>query len=198
MNRRTRSAARIAAATLASMLMLVISTSALRAEVVESLDVVTYTVYPKRGQSLRQALDDVTPIREDGKIFHGHTRWNHRWSFRWWREANGRCRITSNTTTLDLVITLPELGSGSGPMQQRFQRFRAALHAHELGHARIAREAAERVDRAILDLPEMASCTALEAAANRVAKDLLADSGRDQKRFDRETEHGRRDGASPD
>ena len=180
------------------MLVLLAATTNVAGKVEESLDYVDYTAYPQRGQSLRQALNDATPIRQDGKIFHGHTRWTHDWSFRWWREANGRCRITSNTTRLDLVITLPDLGSGSAAMRQRFQDFRSALHEHELGHARIARDTANRIDRAILDLPEMASCTALEASANRIAREALADGEREQRRYDRDTDHGRRDGASPD
>jgi predicted secreted Zn-dependent protease len=182
----------------AAIALVVGAASTARAEVLESFEETAYTAYPKRGQSLRQALDEATSIRQDGKIFHGHTRWNVHWAFRWWQEANGRCRITSNTTRLDLVVTLPQLGSGSGEQRTRFQRFREALRAHELGHARIARQAARDIDRAILDLPEMASCTSLEAAANRVAKALLAESEREQRRYDRVTEHGRRDGASLD
>lgn len=169
-----------------------------RAAVEERLEFVDYTAYPRRGQVLREALDAATPIRPNGKIFHGNTKWHIRWSLRWWREANGRCRITSNTTTLDLDITLPQLGSGSGDLRQRFQRYRTALHAHELGHARIARSAAADIDRAILDLPEMASCNVLEAAANRVAHALLADATRAQNAYDRATDHGRSEGASVD
>ena len=71
-----------------------VGASGLRAEVVESIDDVTYTAYPTRGQTLRQALNAATPIREDGERFHGHTKWNIRWSFKWWREADGSCRIT--------------------------------------------------------------------------------------------------------
>lgn len=182
----------------AAVLLLATAMAPARAEVAESLDYIDYRADPRRGQGLREALDAATPVRPNGKIFHGNTQWHIRWSLRWWREANGRCRITSNTTTLDLDITLPQLGSGSSDLRQRFQRYRTALHAHELGHARIARAAAAEIDRAILDLPEMASCTALEAAANRVAYALLADATRAQNAYDRATEHGRLEGARVD
>ena len=168
------------------------------AEVVETLDEASYTAYPQRGQTLRQALNAATPIREGGEIFHGHTKWNIRWSFRWWREADGRCRITSNETRLDLIITMPELEGGSKAMQRRFADFHEALHVHELGHAEIAREAARAVDDTILDLPEMDNCTALEAAANRRAHAIVAASKHRQAQYDRVTEHGRRNGARPD
>lgn len=182
----------------AAILLLAMAMAPARAEVVESLDYIDYRADPQRGQGLREALDAATPVRPNGKIFHGNTKWHIRWSLRWWREANGRCRITSNTTTLDLDITLPQLGSGSSDMRQRFQRYRTALHAHELGHARIARSAAADIDRAILDLPEMASCNVLEAAANRVAHALLADATRAQNAYDRATDHGRSEGARVD
>ena len=175
-----------------------VGASGLRAEVVESIDDVTYTAYPTRGQTLRQALNAATPIREDGERFHGHTKWNIRWSFKWWREADGSCRITSSETRLDLVITMPELEGGGGAMQRRFADFRDALHEHELGHADIARDAAHAVDDAILDLPEMDDCATLEAVANRRAHAIVDASKRRQKQYDRDTEHGRRDGASPD
>ena len=171
---------------------------AAHAEVVESLDEVTYTAYPGFGQSLRSALDDATPIREDGKIFHGHTTWDIRWSFQWWEEGDGRCRITENETQIDLVITMPELGSGSREIRQRFARFREALYTHEQGHADRARAAAQAIDEAIAALPEMDSCDELERRANATGRRLLAESDRGQKRYDRDTEHGRREGASPD
>lgn len=171
---------------------------AAHADVVESLDEVSYTAYPQRGQTLRQALNAATPIREDGEIFHGHTKWNIRWSFRWWREADGSCRITSNETRLDLVITLPELEGGGHAMQQRFVDFREALHDHELGHADLARKAAQAIDDAILDLPAMTDCPTLEAAANRRAHTLMDAMNRRQKQYDRETQHGRLHGASAD
>lgn len=191
MNRQLQHAAMIALA------LCVLATST-RAEVVESLDEVSYTAYPQRGQSLRQALNAASPIREDGEVFHGHTKWNIRWSFKWWREADGSCRITSNETRLDLVITMPELEGGSRAMQQRFADFHEALYDHELGHADLAREAAQAVDDAILDLPEMDDCPTLEATANRRAHAIVNASKRRQKQYDRDTEHGRRDGASVD
>lgn len=178
--------------------LLLLCSSPLAAEVIESLNYEDYTAYPRRGQTLRQALDDATPIREDGKIFHGHTKWQIRWAFKWWRDGDGRCRITANETTLDLDITMPELEGGSPAMQQRFRRFREALLEHEHGHADIARETAELIDSDILDLPEMDSCAELEAEANRVGHAHMRESKRRQQQFDRDTAHGRNQGASPD
>lgn len=179
-------------------LALLISVQPTRAEVIESMDEERYTAYPQRGQSLRQALNAASPIRENGEVFHGHTKWNIRWAFKWRRKADGRCRITSNETRLDLVITMPELDGGDRAMQQRFSDFHDALYEHELGHADLAREAAEAVDDAILDLPEMGDCPTLEAAANRRARAVVNASKQRQKQYDRDTDHGRRDGASPD
>ncbi len=180
-----------------SMLLLAVAQTA-SAEVIENLDHIDYTATPRRGQTLRQALDAASPIREEGKLYHGYTKWHVRWNFRWWREADGRCRITEVTTHLDLDITLPELEGGTPAMQERFARFREALSEHEDGHAQIARDAAESVDQDILDLPEMASCELLEETANQLGHEHLDAAGRKSKRYDRDTEHGRSQGASPD
>ncbi|MBI2398019.1 MAG: DUF922 domain-containing protein [Xanthomonadales bacterium] len=60
------------------------------AEVIESLDRIDCPATPRRGQTLRQALDAASPIREEGRLLYGYTKWHVRWNFRWWREADGR------------------------------------------------------------------------------------------------------------
>ena len=116
------------------------------AEVIESLDRIDCTATPRRGQTLRQALDAASPIREEGRLLHGYTKWHVRWNFRGWREADGRCRITEVTTRLDLDITLPELEGGTPAMQERFARLREALSEHDDGHAQVARDVAGCID----------------------------------------------------
>ncbi|MBK7145393.1 MAG: DUF922 domain-containing protein [Xanthomonadales bacterium] len=71
-----------------SILLLAVAQAA-GAEVIENLDRIDYTATPRRGQTLRQALDAASPIREEGKLFHGYTKWHVRWNFRWWHEADG-------------------------------------------------------------------------------------------------------------
>src|SRR5690606_30801084 len=99
-----------------------------------------YPVHAQPGETLRQALNAATPITEQGKRFPGHTRWNVRWTFRWWREASGSCTITEVTTRLRTEVHLPELRRATPAQQAVFDRYLRALSRHEEGHVQFGRE----------------------------------------------------------
>ncbi len=165
------------------------------AEVGETLRTHRYPVRLIPGQDLRGMLDAATPIRVDGQRFHGYTRWIVRWNFRWWQEADGRCRITSVDTQLALEITVPVAEDPELQRSRPLQQYLAALNLHELGHVEVGRRAAEAIDRGILALPTMPSCDALAAAANGLAERQLRKSRDEELADDRDTGHGRTQGA---
>ena len=70
-----------------------------------------------------------------------------------------------------------------------WDRYFAALQAHEVNHARIAQLGAERYQAALRSAPD---CQAARAAAAQVNADVSAASAE----YDRLTEHGRLEGAS--
>lgn len=166
-------------------------------EVNENLRFALYPVSLQPSQSLVQALDAASPIRDNGQIFHGYTEWQVDWRFRWWQEANGECRITSVTTTLNIVIQLPQLPPPQQlePERAEFEVYRAALRQHELGHADTGRMAAKAIDQAIAALPHQASCAELETKANETGYRLLAEFNQRDQQYDLATEHGRTQGA---
>ena len=118
------------------------------------------------------------------------------WHFRWWEEGDGRCRITGNRTRLSAEITLPRLTTADPAVRQRFDRYLTALKDHEMEHVRIARDAAQRIDRGILALPTMPSCRQLEQAANDLGQRLLRQATDAEREMDRLTRHGASQGAS--
>lgn len=166
------------------------------AEFEESLSFKTYDSAHQPGLTLLAALNAATPIRQDGMRFHGYTAWQTSWHFRWWEEADGRCRITGNRTRLSAEVTLPRLTTADPAIRQRFERYLAALKNHEMEHVRIARDAAQRIDRGILALPTMPSCRQLEQTANDLAQRLLREAGDAEREMDRRTGHGAKQGAS--
>ena len=90
-----------------------------------------YVVRAQPGETLRDALHAATPISVGGQRFHGYTRWNVRWTFRWWREASGRCAITEVNTRLRTEVQLPDLQAASPSQQAVFDRYLLALSHHE-------------------------------------------------------------------
>lgn len=154
-----------------------------------------YDVSLKAGESVYQALSRSSPIRSEGKVFFGYTTWNVQWNYRWWRAADGRCRITESTVWLSSTIQLPQVLGDLGSLQGRYDRAYAALKLHEQGHADIGRAVAQEIDQFILSLPEKANCAQLEQAVNSGAQDILARSrGRDRD-YDARTGHGKTQGA---
>lgn len=157
-----------------------------------------YAVHLQPGETLRHALSAATPIRENGRRFHGYTRWNVRWSFRWWREGSGRCRITEVTTRLTTEVQLPDLRSATPAQRAVFERYQRALARHEQGHVQFGKDAAEAIDRGIAALPEAADCATLERNANALGHRLLREHVEREKEYDRSTGHGATQGARLD
>ena len=154
-----------------------------------------YPVRAQPGETPRKALNAATPITVDGQRFHGYTRWNVRWTFRWWREASGRCAITEVTTRLRTEVQLPELRSGTPAQQAVFDRYLRALSHHEEGHAQFGRDAAQAIDQGIAALPAAPDCATLERQANALGHRLLPEHAEREKQYDRDTRHGASQGA---
>ena len=166
-----------------------------QAAVVEEQANRPYAVYAQPSDTLRQALNAATPITEDGQRFHGHTRWNVRWTFRWQSDASGRCRITEVTTRLRTEVQLPELRRATPEQRAVFDRYLPALSRHEQGHVQFGRDAARAIDQGIAQMPAAPDCPALERQANDLGHRLVREHAEREKQYDRDTRHGASQGA---
>ena len=180
---------------LAGVLVALVCAGAAHAAVTEEHIQQPYPVRALPGETLRKALNAATPITVDGQRFHGYTRWNVRWTFRWWREASGRCAITEVTTRLRTEVQLPELRSGTPAQQAFFDQYLRALSHHEEGHAQFGRDAAQAIDQGIAALPAAPDCATLERQANALGHRLLREHAEREKQYDRDTRHGASQGA---
>ena len=146
-------------------------------------------------KSLQSILNAASPIHHDGKVFFGHTDWYVRWNMWWLEEPQGSCRITKVNAKVSGMITLPRLVNATTAQQDLFNSLVAALRVHELGHYEIARKAAADIESGILSMPQMHSCTALEAAANERGAETLDQYKAIERKYDVDTDHGRTQGA---
>jgi predicted secreted Zn-dependent protease len=165
------------------------------AEVRDNLSYSYYDVNAYPDRPLRQQITAASPIWQDGKKYHGHTKWNVRWSFRWDTDRDGVCRITNVTTTLRTVITLPKLRSASERQSLVFDRYMIALRQHELGHYKIATDAARAIDDELRNLPATRNCAFLEGEGNAAARRTLNYFIEANRQYDVETDHGEAQGA---
>lgn len=165
------------------------------AEVIEDVSYKWYSVFHKQGMSLSKAMNLSTPIRDEAKKYRGHTQWNIKWHFEWQFAPDGLCRIAENTTDLTAVVTIPGLVSSDEKAKAQFSRYITNLKVHEMGHIDIARKAAADINRDILSLPAMHSCTELEKMANQLGRTRLQKARNEGGQYDTLTQHGKTQGA---
>lgn len=177
------------------LLSLFIITQTASAEISEHLEYTYYTAEMAASRSIREALNKVTPIRQDNRQFHGNTKWYVKWNYRWFEQRDGRCKITKVATDLTATITLPKLTGATEQQAKVFDTFIVALRQHELGHYDIGKKVAEVIDKGILALPEMSSCDLLETSANALGHQAIDEGKRQDKQYDATTEHGKTQGA---
>lgn len=174
---------------------LVLSTTIAHAEVTDTLNYEYYDVAANPKQRLAALLNNASPIKEGGKTFHGHTKWNIRWSFSFKKNASGECRLGATNVTLDAKITLPRLVGDSPAQQQQLERYLIPLKRHELGHYQIAQEAAHAVEQRLASLPGETSCSDMRNAANEAGKQTVNAYNEKNRAYDIETDHGKSQGA---
>ena len=177
------------------LIFLVLVTTSAYAEVVEKLDYEYYEAVAKPGQSLLASVNEASPIRHNGRTYHGYTKWNVQWRFFWNTDGSGRCRITSTKTTLTATTQMPELKGGTASQRKTFEDYSAALKRHEWGHYEIGREAAVSIDRELLLFPTMEECASLEKQSNALADRILEQYREKELAYDASTGYGKSQGA---
>lgn len=154
---------------------------------------VTFSYYDVDGEdaaAVRTALDAVRPTdRNDGERVDALTHWAMRW--RWTGTRRGRCNLASARVTVSAMVTLPRLAHpdlAPAPLVAQWNQYLAALEAHEAGHVRYA-----YAHRAmVLDAIRRATCATASAAAQATLTAIMAHD----LDYDRDTQHGRRQGAT--
>ncbi|HEY9096107.1 MAG TPA: DUF922 domain-containing protein [Hydrogenophaga sp.] len=163
------------------------------AEVSESVHYRYYTATLDPGGTLKDRLIKASPLRENGQVLLGHTRWQVRWNLTWHRGTAGRCTLDRVQTHLQATITLPQQDAQDTRERAQFETLQHALHEHQKVHLRLAREAAEQIDRRLWQLPTMPTCGDLNRAADALGQHLLTQARQKTLAYDKRTGQGRRE-----
>ena len=158
---------------------------------------VYYRIEGDTAWDLRQQMDHLGPLDEDGHRWSALTHWRIRWSYRYLRGI-GRCATGPVKVELEIVYTIPRWeppASAEEELVERWEEYMTALVAHEQGHAEIAKQAAQAVQQAVQDLPDYPTCHALEYEADALGERILEEFRQRQAEYDRLTEHGLTQGA---
>ncbi|MDT0632147.1 DUF922 domain-containing protein [Rubrivirga sp. S365] len=160
------------------------------------LDVRPYAV---RGRSVAEVHRS---MRAGGPTDHGTTYFGMTASdvvVRFRAVAGGAgCRLEAVEVDLDLTMTLPDWDPG-GPvdyaLRRDWARFTAALRRHEDGHRDRAVAGAEALADAFASV-HAPTCPEADAEGRRRVREAYDRTAAEQERYDRETDHGRTEGAA--
>ncbi|MDX1547234.1 MAG: DUF922 domain-containing Zn-dependent protease [Rhodothermales bacterium] len=134
--------------------------------------------------------------RIDGQSFYGEMYWTLRWRFRF-ASRSGQCEMEQVEVPLTITIMLPRWhrpADVDAALAEQWDAFLASLRLHEEGHRSLAMEAGREIIRALRSMRTL-SCSSMEAEANRKAGAILDRYREHNRQYDRDTGHGRRQGA---
>lgn len=153
-----------------------------------------YAVAPSSKADLIASLQSSSPIRQGGKTFHGYTRYNIKWRFKW-KESKNHCRLTQVKTTLNIHYTMPKLISSKKGIKDIWAKWYPKLAAHEENHGRLAKVTAQKIDNLLHSMPAHDNCKTLEQEANKEAYALMKVLKEANRLYDLKTNHGKTEGA---
>ncbi len=167
------------------------------AEPAVKVDTRHYDIHGDSAAELRQQMSRLGPPDRDGRRYDAYTKWYVAWHFTY-REVGGSCRIERVTTSVDVTYTLPRWRAprtATPELRAHWDRYLAALQAHEHGHRDFGVHSAREVEQQLQSLPAHGSCRELEAAANAAGHRVLDKFRARELAYDRDTRHGATQGA---
>ncbi len=148
-----------------------------------------YSVTPSLKSDLRNSLDASSPIKKNGKVYYGYTKYNIKWNF-WWKSKPNKCTISKVKTTLKLKYTMPKLESNDQEIKSVWERWYPNLRKHEKRHGELAKRMVRKIDNSIYQMKPRKNCKDLKVAANKLAHNLMSDLKALNVKYDKKTNHG--------
>jgi len=156
----------------------------------------TYVVEAKDKGSLLSDINNASPIRQDGEVFHAYTDTYVNWNY-WWDKRKSYCKFNRVETSVKITYTFPRLSikTQSSEVKEVWNQFYPALVEHENGHGQIAIEAAQEIERSLRNMPSYSNCNLLSKKANDKAQSILDEFAPKHRDYDIKTDHGKTQGA---
>jgi len=155
-----------------------------------------YGVDGSTAEDLLQSLRARGP-RESSRSYFGYTSWKMSWDGRAIATGDG-CSLARVLVSVHLVTTLPSWephGTVTPALTARWERFFAALSAHERQHDRLVIDGAhELLDR--LRSLQTASCATIRREAEAIQQAVVGAVHTRNRAYDERTRHGFSQGAS--
>jgi predicted secreted Zn-dependent protease len=154
-----------------------------------------YEVQGATADELRRSLRENGPDVLGRRVFgrhDGNLRWTGRWS-----SASGECRMTEVRVELRSIVLLPRWRpppEANDTLVAEWDRFVAALTAHEYEHRRLWADGA-RAARSALNRLRTRSCSTMQFEASRTVEHIMSRVRQSNRRLDERTRGGMTEGA---
>lgn len=132
-----------------------------------------------------------------GNKFIAKTNWDVSWQVHTLSDSE-RCVISDVTVDVSIQYTYPKWSDMAfAPSTDRFvwNRFIDALRKHEEGHALIGREAGSMIEKELLEIKTTTNCRDMETLIRNKADAIHQEYFIKDTAYDKETMHGRTQGA---
>ncbi|WP_455233508.1 DUF922 domain-containing protein [Geopseudomonas aromaticivorans] len=170
---------------------------------VEAITTVREQHYPVHGQAIHEiqaSMRSNTPIRKDGNPYGAVAAGNYSAVYDLRPLPGGGCAVANVQVRIDLVVTLPQLmpGARSAAVEAEWQRYYAALRAHEYEHVKNGEVSARAVQRWLSEVKTSMSCTEAKPRVGAAVQAVFTKLDERDKEMDRVTRHGATQGADLD
>jgi predicted secreted Zn-dependent protease len=155
-----------------------------------------YSIYGVTAKELRNEMNTKSSIKQLGKNYDAYTTWFVNWRFSW-SENHGQCSITNVKSTVKVNFTLPKWensNNATANLKKRWSHYYNALLAHEDGHKNFGINAAKEVENRLSALSSK-NCSTLKNKANNFGKKVIDKYIVLEKKYDKTTNHGMKNGA---
>ena len=153
--------------------------------------------YGIRGESASELISAMEQKRVTShSVGHGTTNWKLVPELTCARYPDG-FRIRSGNVRLEIDIVYPKwenADEGSPSLQRQWQRMLEMMHRHEDGHRRNAMAAGEALQKALELLEPAPSCEAVTQRVNATVERVAQECSEKDRRYDQETDHGKKQG----
>ncbi len=155
-----------------------------------------YDIQGQSAEQLRAQMNALRPMEQGGK-FDADTQWEVKWRFDY-REKNQTCELTRSQVSVDITYHLPRWTNedqADSPLQSRWENYMKHLRLHESGHAQNGEKAAAEIADMLKNFAPFSTCAELEEMADERAQQIIAEHNAWDREYDRETHHGKTQGA---
>lgn len=159
-----------------------------------------YEIFGRRGDDLLEEMQKKSPPSQfGGNRYFARAEFYYRWELSndYWARP---CKIDSFDVTVEIKYTFPlwrERERASARLIDYWEKFIDAVWVHEKGHGDIAVQTGVELAKAIGEISKELECEKFADEAKRISKEILDSSG-EQAIYDRETKHGKTQGATFD